>query len=647
MRIKALAIYAAALLGAAGAPAQEGKNWGNYRFISSAEIGWRFVDTDGSLDKYRSDVNLRSGPRLFGFSLDSRSLDHRGKLYDGLHIDTSGWGGDPGTWLRLRMEKNRAYKFDMNYRRSDYFNSLREFALAQHNFDAARRMSDFNLTLFPDASFKINLGYSRNSFFGASFTTFDFGRDEFQVLEPLRRTNDDYRVGVDWTVKGIAFSFEQGLRKFRNDRFIFQEVGFNPGNNPTNATFLSEFRRLQPVRGLVPITRFSLRSRFARRFDFTGRFVYSDSNIDFSRSESLDGVDFRRARILENILSNGFSGRPNTVFDLGLSYSLLESLTLNNTFRYNQFGIAGTATARTIGNEISPGGVSTPIELEEISSRFTGVKSSMNLFAAEYRPSPRIAFHVGYRFSHRVVRIREIDDASLERDERTTLNTNTLIAGMSLRLARKFNATVDYENGGSDNAFTRVSPYDFSRWRVRFGYRPLENWSINGAFSLYHSSNPTPFAVNRFDNTGWSISIFYAPAERFALNLGYNRLDIDSEANIIFFIANRLNRGRSLYFSNTDLVFADLSVGVTRRLELAAGYRLVRDAGIDRADAGPNDFFTSFPLAFHRPSARLTIRLSGNLKWNVSYDHYSYNEKRLAVQDYHANLLYTSLQLGF
>src|SRR5262249_52271837 len=154
LALSALSIYAQE-------PAET--TWGNYAVRTDAELGWRWLELRGSREKYRSDLNLGRGPRLFGFNFDSRSLNSDGRLFDRMHVDSAGWGGDPNTWTRLRAEKNGLYKFSMSYRRFDYFNFLPEFARNQHNYDISRRASEFGLTLFPESPVKVRLGFLRNS----------------------------------------------------------------------------------------------------------------------------------------------------------------------------------------------------------------------------------------------------------------------------------------------------------------------------------------------------------------------------------------------------------------------------------------------------------------------------------------------------
>ena len=56
-------------------------------------------------------MNLGPGVRLFDYTLDMRSLDHNGLLFDNLSFTNFGYGGDPNDVTRLRIEKNKWYDF--------------------------------------------------------------------------------------------------------------------------------------------------------------------------------------------------------------------------------------------------------------------------------------------------------------------------------------------------------------------------------------------------------------------------------------------------------------------------------------------------------------------------------------------------------
>jgi hypothetical protein len=99
----------------------EGVSRGGYLTQSSVEVGYRFNSVDGSADMYNTLVNLQSGPRFLDETLSMQSQDHQGLLFDNLYLNSFGWGGDPNNALRLRVDKNKWYKFQGSFRRDQSF----------------------------------------------------------------------------------------------------------------------------------------------------------------------------------------------------------------------------------------------------------------------------------------------------------------------------------------------------------------------------------------------------------------------------------------------------------------------------------------------------------------------------------------------
>ncbi|MBO0799488.1 MAG: hypothetical protein J2P31_11765, partial [Blastocatellia bacterium] len=141
-------------------PEQTGRVTGNYAWSSAAEIGYRFVDSDGSRDRFLSDQYLRDGLRLLDLHMDARSISGGG-LFDYMRADVLNGGSDDSQSYYLRLEKARRYRFDATVRKFNFYEYLPSFALGEHNFNLDQQVSDFNLKLFPQRSVRLNLGYSR------------------------------------------------------------------------------------------------------------------------------------------------------------------------------------------------------------------------------------------------------------------------------------------------------------------------------------------------------------------------------------------------------------------------------------------------------------------------------------------------------
>ena len=98
---------------------EQGIDSGNYNIKQSFEFGYRFTDFTGNQSTYDTFVNLQQGPRLLDMTLEMRSLNHQGLIFDRLYLSNFGYGGDPNNVSRLRIGKNKWYDFDAMFRRDE------------------------------------------------------------------------------------------------------------------------------------------------------------------------------------------------------------------------------------------------------------------------------------------------------------------------------------------------------------------------------------------------------------------------------------------------------------------------------------------------------------------------------------------------
>src|SRR5687767_14803069 len=119
-------------------PPETGENAGDYTVISSLEFGYRGLSVDGDHNKYQSDLNYRTGPRLFDSTFLLRSRNGGGSLFETFLINSTGWGADPQGNLRASVEQPEWYRFDATYRRFKYFRFLNNFANPNWIFSPAQ-----------------------------------------------------------------------------------------------------------------------------------------------------------------------------------------------------------------------------------------------------------------------------------------------------------------------------------------------------------------------------------------------------------------------------------------------------------------------------------------------------------------------------
>jgi hypothetical protein len=596
-----------------------------------------------------------------------QSKNNDGRLFDTLLVNSFGWKGDPSQYMRVNMEKTGLYKFDGSYRQIDYFNSLRNFALNQHNYQTQHRLGDFDLTLLPqNERIRFNLGYSLERNSGPAVTTFDYARDEFPILAPTRLKADNYRFGVDAKAWVFDLSFLQGFRYFKEDSEYTIDVP-QVGNNPLNTSVLNTFSRDLPTRGRVPYSRFSLHTLLNKKVDITGRVVYSNAKTNFNLFETLTGKDASGANILLNEFgANGDTRRPTTIADLGVTVFATDKLRLSNTFRIYAFHIDGGQRffdALFRNRTTSSGDVLElpPLFIETLAFRTTSSRRATNTAEIDYEFHPRFTAHFGHRYSDRRVELFSLDEqvgrpeTDPEHFETFDNRTNAFFFGFKARPVNIWSLYFDYERGESDNVFTRVDNYDYSNFRLRSIVRMNRELSFNASIVTKDNTNPTltPDFPRRDFGADINSRIFvgsvdWTPNQKFGLSSGYTHTHVTSQAQVIFFFNSVRQDGISRYFMKDNFAFINTFIQFHPRVSLTTGYRFQKDSGQgDRLPASPAELIGSYPLQFQTPEFRLAVKVAKNVDWIAGYQWYDYKEKFQNLQHYNAHLPYTSLRIYF
>jgi hypothetical protein len=641
---------------------ETGRVWGVYSTTTTFEIGHRFVDTDGSLGRYLSDVNVRDGFRLLEYSTDMRAQPGAGLLFDFLKADVSNAGGDQSQTFSLRMDKTRVYRFDGHVRRFNYYRSPGpNFALGFRNSDLRQQVSDFNLKLFPQRAIRISAGYGRSVAKGRYNPSYSFERDLFQLLGETRWEANDYRLGMDATYRKWDFGVEQLYRKFRNDPNINSRPGVDPGANlgtPPPVGAISFLDREIPLRSRSLVTRASVHGSVGERLHVVLRGLHDDERLKAPYLETVQGTASNNATIISRVLTgDGAVKRPGAVVDAGATFDINKNFSISDSFRYTSFRIAGQVA--TLQPSVQRTGTAPPqtIITTTAGDRLTKWTSYWNTLSLDANFGRKFSANLGWRAMQRDVELDGNDVSRISTSPNATTTTgaesesgatHAFVGGFRVRPMDRFSFIFDVEHGTNNNAFVRINPLEFTRFRTRAQVHLTDKLSLTGAFTSTDRLNPTPQVENESDARSYSVAVNWEPKSRLYVDAGYDYHDLFSTANIRYFLAGNVERrGNSLYYARLNTVFVNTRFGLTNRLDLLLVYYYVMDRGAPPISVGPNDLVSAFPLRRHNPEARLAYRFSNNITGNISYRHFSYNEREFAVQDYRANILTTSLRFTF
>jgi hypothetical protein len=360
-----------------------GENWGGYEVKQSAEFGGRISDFTGSQAMWDTFVNLGTGPRLLEYTLDMRSPNHTGNLFDDFSFSNFGYGGDPIDVSRLRFSKGAAYTFSATFKRDqnifDYdllanplnpptSNPNIPVLNSPHEFLLTRRMSDVNLGLFPVGQVRFKLGWSRVVNEGTTFSTVHLGTEP-QLTQPTLNTTDNFSFGVSFRfIPRTAINFDQFFTHFKGDTTAgltstpFRLAGGIPvdlglpfntqAGQPCAAPILATgfvnptcngifgYSRQEKVRTNYPTEQLSFQSNYFKRLDMSGRFSYSSGDTtNPSYLETFAGLISRNRQRLYTQAGSSSAQRISTSADFGMTFRLTDKLHLIDTFRYDNFRI--------------------------------------------------------------------------------------------------------------------------------------------------------------------------------------------------------------------------------------------------------------------------------------------------------------------
>ena len=385
----------------------KGIDSGDYNIQQSIEAGYRSTWINGNTNTYDTFVNLGSGLRLFDYSLNMRSLDHNGLLFDSLDFSNFGYGGDPNDVTRLRLEKNKWYDFRMLFRRDKNFwdynllaNPLNPststpavgIATSPHSLDLVRRMQDYNLTLFPQSRVRVRLGFSHDRDEGPGFFTTDGGTIP-QFNETYSYTTNSYRAGVDFRIlPRTTISYDQFLSYFKQDNVVTdnpQNSGFQLANgtpvdpgiiwstngpvevlpcaapivtapnifNPNCNGYLSYSQAGSP-RNFMPTERLRFQSNYFKNFETSGSLGYSTANNSVPNfSEIVNDYVSRDGSRGSTTGGPANAKRVSVNANWSGVYSVTDKFRILDSFRYDNWrtpGLWDTAETNIFG-QMQPG----------------------------------------------------------------------------------------------------------------------------------------------------------------------------------------------------------------------------------------------------------------------------------------------------
>jgi hypothetical protein len=603
----------------------------------SLDLGYRWNSVGGSLDTYRSVVDVGSGVRLLGLDLTIESAAR--KWFDRIDVRGSGWGGDPYDTAHVDAMRHDWYRFSFDYRNIAYFNFLPSFAdptigngifLDQQSFDSHRRMMDFELELLPGHWFVPYLGYSHDSGFGKGVTDFVNGVNSYPVEDRPRDSSNNYRGGVRLELKKFHLTVEQGGTTFKDDQQVFTS-NQNFGNNTTpflgEPLDLTSLTQAYGVRGDSIYSKALLTANPTPWLDVFGEFLYSrpDTNVSYSQFNAGQFVDLTTLLLYTSELDlvNATAKQPHTSAMFGFEIRPMRRLRVIESWTTDRLHNASSAALDQ--RILTP---SAATLLYDFTDRLV-MNYNREQVDALFDLTSRITLRGGYRY--------EWGDGLTEGalfsgsfTETGQLKRQVGLGGVSYRALPGLSLSIDFEGSGGDRGYFLTSLQDYQKARIQGRYQVRPSLVVGANFSVLSNQNPNPAVNYSFLSRDNSLSVMWNPnnGKRVTVTGEYTRATLRSDINYI--VPQDFTTANSFYRDNVheastmvNLVIPGFGAGGPR---LGVGGSLFRSSG-------------SRPSEFYQPMMRFTTPPYKHMTWYGEWRYYGFSEPFYLYEGFRSQLV--------
>jgi len=619
-------------------------------FSGYIDLGYRWqTGVGGSLDTYRSFVDLGSGPKLVG--ADFTITDPKHRLFDELGVRAFGWGDDPNESLHIDVKKSKLYDFNADYRDIAYFNYLPSYAdpllsttgvaLNEQSFDTRRHLASFNLDLLPGNWLVPYVSYDRDSGSGTGETTFVNDANEFAVPNTMSDRTSLFRGGVRIELKRFHATLEEGGTKFRNSQDVYQTSGSTNLGNATN-TFLGQTIDLTGlaasygINGSSNYTKGLFTANATSWLDLYGQFLFSQPSTNVYYNQLATGNLVLESQLLfyssQQFVLSAASQSPHTSGSFGAEIRPLRNVRIIQSWLTDRMHENGNANSNeTLGNLYG----ATQMAAMLASSLVTNYnQEEIDVF---FDPTSKLMLHGGYRYVWGNANDAVLPVAGLASADQGSLSRNVGIAGITFHPSQKLLVSGNVEAASSSGAYFRTSLYNYQKWRAQARYQVNPSLSLAADFALLNNQNPLPGVKYDYLASQESLSLLWAPkgGKNWNFQGSYSRSTVYSD--ISYLDPEFLTPEQSLYRDNAHTASALFTANLPHY-----------DGLTPTISAGGSLFISSGsrPTSYYQPFAKLVVPVHRNLAWFSEWSYYGYGEAFYLYEGFRTHLVMTGLRFS-
>jgi hypothetical protein len=616
-------------------------------FTGWIDLGYRWdTGIGGSLDTYRSIINLGSGPKFLG--TDFTLTDPKHRWFDTIQVRADTWGDEPSSSVHLEVKKAGVYDFNADYRDFAYFNFLPTYAdplfsqgivLDEQSFDTRRKIAALSLDIRPGHWWVPYFGWDHDSSSGTGETVFVTDGNNYPVPNTLRDSTDLYRAGVRFEKPHFHVTLEEGGTVFKSDQSLYQNPGSTNFGNFSSPIFgqtldLTSLLAAYGIGGSSAYSKALLTANPTSWLDIYGQFLFSQPNTNVHYQQTDAGNLYLQSEILfyssEQQVINAAAEQPHTTGSLGAEIRPFKRVRIVDSWMTDRLHDAGSAAStQTLLNPFASLPLSSLIASTLVSNYS---QEAVDVF---FDASSKLTLRGGYRYVWGDALYAFLPPAGLASSAQEQLRQNIGVGSVTYRPAQRISVTGEIEGASSSGVYFRTSLYNYQKVRAQVHYQPLQSLSVSADFTLLDNQNPLAGTNYDYSSSQESLSLYWAPraSKIFDIQGTYSRSDLKS--NIGYLDPGTLSPQVSRYRdnANTGTALIDIAWPHGKRFapKLAAGGSFFISTG-------------SLPTSYYQPQAKLWVPLGKRMTWFSEWRYYGYGEAFNLYEGFRTHLVTTGVR---
>jgi hypothetical protein len=593
----------------------------NSPFSGSVSLGARSVEVGGAETKFKEDVNLDDGVRLFDVTISYLPEGDEDTTIDRLEFDARNLGGDPFESVHFGVRKFGAYSLKLDHRRSQYFyeDTILPPALASvtgstggdfHHFDFERIRDTAALDIDLSPATQLSIGLEHQSRAGASTTTLDFERDEFELDRPLDESLDALTVGIRHAWTNVTLIVEEQVRSFENSSELFLP-GASAGQNVSDPAELQFFMldqsydydsRDHSLRLLAdPTPRLNLQAGWRR----------DDLDLTMRASERSLGTNFAGVPASSDVSGPADVGRDIEIGTLDFGWTIGERARLVGGTRSSTLEQSGTLL---FGADEGAGAWDIDTDGFEL--------------GVEVAVLPNLVATAGWSTETRETTYSHALNAAAV-SEFSSTDRDGYFARLLFNTGQGFEVTASIEDQSIDDPFTLATASGSRRYGLRLRRRWDNGISVSGNHKRTDVEND--LSAWSADTEQTDLRISYR-RDRLDLSGGYGRVDVTRAVDRLVTAGTRQDLFAIAYEAESEFVDASARWELNSRFAVGGDLRSYDNRG-------------SFAIARDDLRAFLDVKLSRDYTLQIQYRDLDYSEDSFDAYD--AEILEVAVRLDW